>query len=405
MWRIVRADPKDYREIVTLSNLCFPEDRGAVELRWCHVWGGHLSRPSSEYLDNFFLAKESSRIVGMVAVCPMTLQWAGEAIQVGGISAVATHPDHRGRGIMTELLGRADRVMAGRGDVISVLGGDRSRYGRFGWEHVGSSPELFFSGKYLERLPDVGDAAAARPRLVDHRDAPTLARILALHERGDPRFARTPEQIAVLAQRRGVQFWCLDAEGTAGPRAAGGRELAGYIGSRDSAVKEWGGDTRAVLALFRWFARMKGAEELKVSVPARFDEQTEAVFREAEAYRMGRVCSLKILRFRELMQKLSPALSRQPPPSRGCGERLRLEVEESGQAVTLACEASAVHVIPEEAGGRSGEPERLRLPRRDMARLLFGPFVEGLIPEGHPGRPVLLSLFPLPLSCSEIDLV
>jgi GNAT superfamily N-acetyltransferase len=395
---IVRAVPKDYEEIVTLSNICFSEDRGAVELRWCHVWGSHLSRPSTKYMDNFYLAKEDGRIVGTIAVCPMVLEWAGERIQAGGISAVATHPDYRGRGIMTQLLHHADRVMARRGDIVSVLGGDRSRYGRFGWEHVGCSTILTFSGKYLERLPDADTA----PSLADHRDTASLRRILELYQQREPRFIRTPEQLAVLLQRRGVRFWCL---GFGTDRAAGNSGPTAYIGAWDRTVQEYGGERRAVLSLIRYFARTNGAQKLNVAAPVRFSVLDEGIFREAEAYHIQRLFSLKILRFRDLMQKLVPALRMQPRLH--CGERqqIRLEVAETGEAAILLSGSGEIGLAAMEASTPTGGVETVRLPGRAMARLLFGPFAEGLIPEEHRARSTLLSLFPLPLACSQIDMV
>ena len=64
--------------------------------------------------------------------------------------------------------------------------------------------------------------------------------------------------------------------------------------------------------------------------------------------------------------------------------------------------------MPGDVGGSGAGRVSLNLPRRQMARLLFGPFTEGVLAgakvnSGAAGA--VLRLFPLPLHGSRLDLV
>ena len=165
--------------MVTTGNLCFGLDRGVLEKRWCHVWGGHLQQPSADYMQNFFLYRRDGCIWGMLAVVPMVLEWDDEKIDTGGISAAATHPQYRKKGVMSELLTHADSMMQTRGDIISVLGGDRQRYGHFGWEHIGVRPVLVFGKKYLDSNPQ---AQLDPVRITADSSQAVLDAVVSLHD-------------------------------------------------------------------------------------------------------------------------------------------------------------------------------------------------------------------------------
>ncbi len=128
----MRAAERDYEAIVELAEECFPRDKelGGMVPRW-----GHCFR--REKMSNSLIIKEAGKIIAHVGLVDQTVMAGAAEIRVAGVSSVCTEPGHRGSGLMTGLLHHADTFMRQEGYALSDLGGDRLRYGRFGWELAG----------------------------------------------------------------------------------------------------------------------------------------------------------------------------------------------------------------------------------------------------------------------------
>ena len=75
---------------------------------------------------------------------------AGVSMTLGGIGAVSTAVEARGKGYMTKLLYHAIDEMRAKGYPASWLGGDRQRYNTFGWETATRALRLRFSRRSLD---------------------------------------------------------------------------------------------------------------------------------------------------------------------------------------------------------------------------------------------------------------
>jgi predicted N-acetyltransferase YhbS len=157
--------------------------------------------------EDTWVAVEAGRIVSSVQVFTRTIRLRGEAVALGGIGSVATHPDREGRGHATALLRRAIDDMVARGAVLSLLfTGRRGFYERLGWVQVphallavrrgaGPSPAVGrpFSPADLPRVRDLYEAYSGA------RDGTTVRD--AAYWRGQLRFAGNPdEHFAVLEE-------------------------------------------------------------------------------------------------------------------------------------------------------------------------------------------------------------
>ncbi|MCD6599565.1 MAG: GNAT family N-acetyltransferase [Dehalococcoidia bacterium] len=129
-----RASLDDFDSIIELVDECFPHERdsGGMLARWPHCY-----IPKPEYLRNCLIIKDDSKVVSLVEYVDRTLLVEGRGIKVAGITGVATRPTYRGRGFMTQLLKYCISLMREESYAFSDLGGDRQRYGRFGWENAG----------------------------------------------------------------------------------------------------------------------------------------------------------------------------------------------------------------------------------------------------------------------------
>ena len=82
--------------------------------------------------------RENGKIQALLGVYPILTKIAGEEVLFCTIGNVATLPEARGKGLMKELMKAAITKAENLGIVAARLGGLRSRYNRWGFEHAGS---------------------------------------------------------------------------------------------------------------------------------------------------------------------------------------------------------------------------------------------------------------------------
>jgi predicted N-acetyltransferase YhbS len=87
--------------------------------------------------EDTLVACEGERIVSSVQIFTRRIRLRGQALPLGGIGSVATHPDYEGRGLATSLLHRAQGEMRRRGMALSLLFTMRtSFYARLDWVRI-----------------------------------------------------------------------------------------------------------------------------------------------------------------------------------------------------------------------------------------------------------------------------
>jgi len=163
-----------------------------------------LYTPDVQSLDRFVVAVEDGAIVSHVGAFPMAV-WAGPArISCCGIGGVATLPEARGKGHMTHLMSETLRRMRARGESLSILWGDRQRYGHFGYETCGLKTVLTLT---LRSLSQSGVQAVAMQE-VNPLDPKVVAHIQGLQGLAPFRVER-PWLDLTLA-RQGVRAFVCD---------------------------------------------------------------------------------------------------------------------------------------------------------------------------------------------------
>lgn len=388
METVRQATTQDYGEMIRLGNLCFtrPYDQyGVIEQRWCHAWGGHLKDSSENYIKNFFVIERRRKIIGMIAVIPMVLEWHGSTIPAGGITAVATHPDYRNRGVMSTLMSFAVEKMRAEPYVISLLGGDRSRYAHFGWEPVGLRGEMRYDAGYLSAIPD----SPVSPIQIYPEDDPYLDRLIQMNESARAKLARTKDQLEVILRRPRVEFWAYKK----------GNDLSSYIAAFDNRVWEYQGVAAEIPGLVKYFGLSHGYEEVSVATPSVFSTREEELYRWTGSFSLIPMVFLKILRFKELVKKLLPGIQERVKQKRIADFKITLVIEETQETVTVVIGNDQLSLSSEHSD------DRLVLPERSMSRLLFGPRPEGLFLDSRMDIQPLLELLPLNFSFSWIDMV
>lgn len=124
--------PGDWPSIIEVMHAAF----GHTPDQWAFMYPA-LYGPMRGKSYPHIVAEEDGRLLGSLGIYPDVLRVGRARLRNGGLGAVATIPEARGRGVMSALLTEANRQMVRSGTDVSLLGGDRLRYARYGREPVG----------------------------------------------------------------------------------------------------------------------------------------------------------------------------------------------------------------------------------------------------------------------------
>lgn len=339
----------EFEELTALLDRCFAFERGGMAARLPFVYDPDLP-------ERHAVVEVDGEIVSHAACVPESLAVGADAtIDCCGIGGVATAKPHRGNGYMSALLEFwLDRLDAD-GVPLVELGGDRQRYGRFGWEPAGrelvytitprSAPEGSFDGELV--VADGSDDV--------------LESVRQLHRAHSLRIHRDRETARLVYGQRGLEtFLYRDASGD--PRAYGclSRE------QRDRELREFGGDA-------------VGMEALLSALFGRIDMDTLTVFAHpshprAELFEnhasKWRLRPPRLLNVRDLPAVVGAYAGllrrRWERDSIACEGDLTLGIDGDETAVRLTWEPNRldIEVVADDPS--------LLVDRREAARLLFG---------------------------------
>ncbi len=162
-------------------------------------FGPHIYEPIPEVCAWGYVIEENGKIASHVGVYPIEVVTAGIPLTLGGIGAVSTSEEARGKGYMTQLLYHAIDEMRAKGYPASWLGGDRQRYNTFGWEVASQVCRLSFSRRSLGRA-EVTRIPVEEALPWDAKDH--IARLMTL----PPCHTRRP-RLEALLHRRDLRVW------------------------------------------------------------------------------------------------------------------------------------------------------------------------------------------------------
>ena len=218
-----------------------------------------IYQPCDELMSCNHALRVDGRTRAIVGLFPIDWQVGGRRLKVGGIGGVSTHPGDRGKGYMGVLMRHCVERMKAEGFHLSWLGGQRQRYGWFGYEKCGQTVSV-----------DLGPA-----NLRHACPAPEGLRFEALEPGHSGRLEqawRMHQDQRVHCRRRKPWFhrylraWynrphaALDASG----------EMAGYlVASPDGGqiVELVGRDEETALAMAPAWVQARGAGSVRFSLP------------------------------------------------------------------------------------------------------------------------------------------
>lgn len=140
--------------------------------------------------DFHFLAKQNGRIVACVADRPLCLSFGENALKCGYVGSVSVHPYHRSEGHMKRLMSDMIRDAREKDYDLLLLGGQRQRYGYFGFEKGGLLMRFHVTGTNVRHALSDVDISDVRLDPLTQEDVPFA---YALWQKQPVRAGRKPE--------------------------------------------------------------------------------------------------------------------------------------------------------------------------------------------------------------------
>lgn len=335
--RLVRPD--EFSEVLELVDRGFVREQGgmAARLPFCY------DETHPEY---HAVVRQDDIIVAHVGAIPQTLAVNGDTVACRGISGVATDPRYRGNGYMSDLLEFwLDRI----DEPLMDLGGDRQRYGHFGWENAGREVSYRVTERSLSLSPDVSVKRY-------NGDAADLDTLCDLHAEESYRLIRSQEVSQQVYGRRGVETLLTTGEQPA--------YLSFNRESRDPQVVEFGGSCEDMMGLISYVFRWLNVSSLTVVAPP--SHQLNSVLRNNSDY--WQITPMRMFNIRDLPALLlgfeAELARRWETNGKGNGD-LTLGIVGDADAVRF-------HYGDDFTVERTGATPDLSLDRREMTHLLFG---------------------------------
>lgn len=324
------------------------------------------------------VAVENGRIRGTAGLLPLKLRLGSETLRIGYIGSVSAHPYDRGaghmRGCMALLLRRAQE----EGLDVLALGGQRQRYGYYGFAPGGYQLQFTITRDNARHaLADISAPFALRE--ITAGDEAFLAKILQLQARKPAACMREKETLFdTLCSWQAQPYALLDAET---------QEFRGVLCAAGDYIHELLLENEADLprALKAW---LQAREKATISV-ADWERERIALLRGiAESYQWSDAFKMRVLRWPETLEKLLRfKQSYRPLPP---GQRI-IEIEGAGRFRIAVTEAGAA-VSPAQA------PAQRTLSPQAATQLLFSAGALALEDD-----PLLRAWLPLPLSLCSLD--
>jgi predicted acetyltransferase len=336
----------------------------------------HIYQPTERACSQGYVVAEDGEIRSHVGVHPIESVTAGLPLSIGGIGAVSTAPEARGKGYMTRLLDHAIDEMRRLDYPVSWLAGDRQRYNTFGWENASTLYNLGFTRRSIGRNPV--EPIEIEEVYPDEALA-TIRRFYA-----EPACYTERPDLEIQMQKADLRFWI--AEDGYAVLAGQDRE---HIRIREL-VSASGREINTIQALMDWNDSARAEWSLSSWDEARLTR----VLPYAAGWERGYSGMYRINDLTALLQAVKPHLTERAAGVRNLSVTLALRERDRTTFTTLTVEDGEVDVSP----GKGNAP--IALSPVSAARLFIGgpPVPEAdALPEG------LKALLPVPVYVLPLD--
>ncbi len=345
--KVLSAKPSEYEEIQRFLEEAYGHSFNFFNERWLKVW-------KKDYTDfeNILIIKEKQQIISLVRIFPLMFIQKGVRIKTAGIGNVSTLYSHRGKGYMSCLLEESFCRMRKEKYPVSVLWGDRHRYGYFGYENCGSNIVLRINVRGINKM---GIKQVDPKRYFGQSEA--LEKIIDIYNTNSYRKQRTKKDFTALYAAMGVATYYAEK----------GKEFAYLsIASSDSGaqgtVKEYGGNSELLLGILKYLNERFGHDSFVLVFPD-MREIPDILLAASSNWEISKSCMLKIINLKETLRLFSQHPDFHFPE----GEEITFTIKD-GESATIVKQQGILSI--REGKGRN----EIVLDETGMVRLLFGTY-------------------------------
>lgn len=339
------ARPEEFPELLSLVDRCFNDPPGGMQAHNPHCY-------DESRMDRHAIIKRDGVLVSHIACIPNPLIVDGVELRNWGLSGVATDPRHRGNGYMGQLIDFWLDRMDDADVPVSILWGDRIRYGHFGWETAGRVRTYTITDRSFDS-PQARDGDILQ---YDGSDG-QLDRITEYHRQTRYRVRRDRESYRTRLGQRGLET-LLHGDPNQGAYLA-------FTGDgREKTVTEVGGHPRGVRSLLAYLFEAYYTTEVQCPLHPR--NPLHPLFVDVSIdWELRTHKKLNIRRLEPTLSSFTGLMERRWSRFGGGSGDVTIGIE-GDDSCRLSWSAHGVTVEP-----FHGEPD-LSLGRRALTRLLFG---------------------------------
>lgn len=192
-----RGYPEMYDDLMDFMNYVFGFNGNGEDFKKLLP---KLYNPECDPCHANYVVTENGKLKAAIGAFDSTLDVDGEQLHCRGIGNVAVHPYSRSKGYMIDCMNMALHDMIEDGVDYSILGGQRQRYGYFGFDAVGAEYNVEISGTTLRHSFRGVPFTELEIRDVKAGDTEIIEKMQKLHESRPLRTVRPLEKFFDVAR-------------------------------------------------------------------------------------------------------------------------------------------------------------------------------------------------------------
>jgi predicted acetyltransferase len=254
--------------------------------------------------------------------------------------------------------------MEEEGYAFSDLGGDRLRYGRYGWENAGRAWRFDITQRSFNAVDAPSNTQVCPYQASDEE----IESVMAIHEQEPMRLKRSRSLYRILLGRLGKQVWL--AKGKGGITAYVITEPA----DRRQTIVEFGGRNEDIHGIFAHF--MKNSDTQSIHIRSPWSHPLNSLlFSISSWWNLGTIRMIKIVDLQATLRGFAHQLGSRYNELGMEGDRsVVLGIRDTDQQVEVAFSIEGVAVREATSSENS-----ISLSDREMVRFIFGPGSPGSV--------------------------
>lgn len=212
---------------------------------------------SAQNLNNIRIIRENQNIVSHAVVKPILMKTPYAVLNVCTIGSVLTDPTKRQQGLSSQVINDCiDQAIALKGDILVLWTDMFDFYKNFGFEMAGTEISLTINSTFQPQAPRTDLKILNSSKI----DAAALLRLFNLHSITSHRTVEDIRKCLQIPNSRVYTAWNKQGQMEAYAIEGKGVDLQGY-------VHEWGGNTSALIEVFKNIQTTQNREIVVITPP------------------------------------------------------------------------------------------------------------------------------------------